>query len=382
MGAGLESRHVNLLDRYIAGAYIKGLFPVLFLLLALFSFLSLADELEQVGEGAFTQADAFLVVLYTSPRRIVDLMPVTALLGGLMGLGALANHQELIAARAAGMSKARMALPVLQTVLLVAAVVVLMQSVLVPASERAAAEVRSKSLEQTALEAGGDLRFWTRTGENFVQVGDVLFNQVLRDVEIYTTDENGNVSQIIQAREATIAGEDTWLLDQVTRTRLEGMEASEESIERMSWTGLLTEEQTNILLLPLEALSPRDLVRYIVHLRSNGLSTHHFQVIFWQQVSGVLAIIAMGLLSLPMLVGTTRSISAGQRIMTGGIIGILFYLLQQVTGNLAGLFELIPSLTILSPVLILLAISVFAQFWRGGFRRPGNRGDRQASGAH
>jgi lipopolysaccharide export LptBFGC system permease protein LptF len=49
----------------------------------------------------------------------------------------------------------------------------------------------------------------------------------------------------------------------------------------------------------------------------------------------------------------------------GGIIGIVFYLLQQMTGHLAGLFNLVPSLTILTPVLILLLIATAAQFWRG-----------------
>ena len=114
-----------ILDRYIASSYLKGMIPVLLLLLSLFSFLSLAEELEEVGQGTFRLIDAFLVVLYTSPRRIVDLMPVTALLGGLMGLGAMANHQELIAARAAGMSKARMARPVFEAVLMAGALAVL-----------------------------------------------------------------------------------------------------------------------------------------------------------------------------------------------------------------------------------------------------------------
>lgn len=365
---------VRILDRYIASNYLKGLLPVMVLLLGLFSLIALADELEQVGEGTFQQIDAFLVILYTSPRRMVDLLPVAALLGGLMGLGAMANHQELIAARASGMSKAHMAWPVFKAVLLVAAVAVLMQSTLVPVSERAASEIRSKTLEQTSMEDGGRLQFWTRSGENFVHVSDVLFNRILQGVEIYSTGENGKLRQIIQARQATIVGDDTWLLDGVIQTRLDGMTASEEQIDRLSWTGLLSEEQANILILPLDALAPSDLVRYILYLRANGLDTHHFQVIFWQQVSIVIAILAMGLLSLPMLVGSTRGISAGQRIMTGGIIGIAFYLVQQLTGHLAGLFNLLPSLTILAPVFILLAVSILAQFWRGeGMRKPWQR---------
>ena len=45
-----------------------------------------------------------------------------------------------------------------------------------------------------------------------------------------------------------------------------------------------------------------------------------------------------------------------------------FYLLQQLIGHLAGLFNLIPSVTILTPVLALLAAAVVAQYWHG-FRR-------------
>jgi len=357
------------LDRYIATSYLKGMVPVMLLLLALFSFLALAEELEEVGNGTFRLIDAFFVVFYTSPGRIVDLMPVTALLGGLMGLGAMANNQELIAARAAGLSKARMARPVFQATLITAALVVMMQSLLIPVSERAASELRSKSLEATSFDAGGRLEFWTRSGENFVHVSDVLFNQILKGVEIYNTDKTGKLRTLIEAEQATIVGVDTWLLEGVSRTELSEMTASEKRIDRISWTNLLSQEQTDILILPLEALAPHDLVLYIRHLQENDLDTHHFRVIFWKQVSIAIAVIAMGLLSLPLLVGSTREISASQRIVMGGIIGIVFYLLQQLTGHLAGLFNLVPSLTILTPVFALLAIAVMAQYWRG-FRKP------------
>ena len=360
---------MTLLDRYIASNYLKGMVPVLILLLSLFSFLALADELEEVGNGSFRLIDAFLVVLYTSPRRIVDLLPVTALLGGLMGLGAMANHQELIAARAAGLSKARMVRPVFKATLAVAALVVLMQSLVVPTSERAASELRSKSLESVSIERGGRFDVWTRSGDNFVHVRDVLFNRVLQGVEIYNTDINGKLETLIEAGQATIIGAETWMLEDVTRTELSGMTATDQRIERLSWTNLLSQEQADILILPLEALAPHELVLYIRHLRDNGLDTHHFRVIFWKQASIAIAVIAMGLLSLPLLVGSTREISASQRIVLGGIVGIVFYLVQQMTGHLAGLFNLVPSLTVLTPVLILLAVSISAQYWRG-FGKP------------
>lgn len=358
-----------ILDRYIASSYLKGMVPVMFLLMALFSFLVLAEELEQVGNGTFRQIDAFMVVLYTSPRLIVDLMPVTALLGGLMGLGAMANNQELVAARAAGLSKARMARPVFQATLVIAALVIVMQSVVVPASERMASELRSKALEATSVNAGGRLEIWTRSDDSFVHVSDVLLNRILIGVEIYRTDHQGKLKTLIEAKQATIVGDDTWLLEDVTRTELSDMTTTEDHIERIQWTNLLSQEQANVLILPLEALAPHELVLYIRHLQENDLDTHHFRVIFWKQVSVAITVIAMGLLSLPLLIGNTREISAGERIVLGGLIGIGFYLFQQLIGHLAGLFNLIPWVTIMTPVFALLGISIAAQYWRG-FRRP------------
>jgi lipopolysaccharide export system permease protein len=359
-----------ILDRYIMRNYALGMVPVLLLLLALFSFVALAGELEQVGQGAFTAFDAVLVVLYTTPRRIVDLLPVTALMGGLMGLGAMANHQELIAARAAGMSKARMARPVFHTTLIAAILVVVMQSWLVPSSELEAADLRARSLAGSGQEVAGEKQFWTWSGRRIVHVSGVQFNRILTGVEIYDMDADGKLARLTEAERATIAGTDTWLLDAVRHTRLDGMTATEQFQDREQIAGLLTESQADSLVLPVEVLSPQDLVRNIRHLSDNGLDTQQFRVIFWQQFSIPLAVIALGLLSLPLLVGSTRSLSASQRILTGGLVGIGFWLLQQMTGQLAGLFGLPPGATIMLPVLLLLAIAVAAQYWH----LPGRRG--------
>ena len=112
------------------------------LLLTLFSFMALAEELEEVGQGSFTLPDALMVVFLTSPKRIVELLPVTALLGGLLGLGAMANHRELIAIRSVGISKQRIA----QTVAVLAGIlgvfIIVLQFTVVPGFEREAATLR------------------------------------------------------------------------------------------------------------------------------------------------------------------------------------------------------------------------------------------------
>ena len=51
------------IDRYISLSFLGGCLPVLMLLLSLFSFLALSEELEDIGDGTYELADALLVVV-------------------------------------------------------------------------------------------------------------------------------------------------------------------------------------------------------------------------------------------------------------------------------------------------------------------------------
>jgi lipopolysaccharide export system permease protein len=353
---------MNLLDRYIARNFLLGMIPVLLLLLVLFSFMALAEALEDVGKGLFTQFDAFMVVLYTAPRRVVDLLPVTTLLGGLLGLGIMANHQELIAARVAGMSQARMAWPILVLTTALVLVVVLLQSFLIPQSERAANRLRAQALVETPMDPGENLEFWTRSGNNYVRVNEVRLGRLLSDVEIYNTDASGRFKLLIQARSAFIEGENDWLLRDVMLTTIDGLVVHEEHRAELRWPDLLSSAQAAILVLPLQALAPLDLSRLIDFQRENGLDTQRYRIVWWQQISITLAIIGMGFLALPLLQGSIRASSAGQRIVLGGFVGMGFYLLQQLSGHFAGLFNLNPPSAIMAPAVLLLLAALYMQF--------------------
>ena len=353
---------IYLLDRYIMRQFLLGMAPVLLLLLVLFSFLALAEELEDVGQGAFTAYDALRVVFYTAPRRIVDLMPVTTLLGGLMGLGAMANHQELIVMRSIGLSRRRISWPVLLLGLLIALGVCAAQSLLVPYAEREAGRIRARALTETGVDSSGGLEFWTRSDNRFLRVNEVQHGQWLTDLEVYTLDPVGRVEQLVQARHATLIGFDQWRLDEVTVTHLGRGGLREERHETLLWPGLLSQEQAEILVRPLESLAPWELLRLVTMLRANGLSDHRHRIVLWQQLSIPVALVAMALLTLPLLLGSLRTISAGTRIVIGGVVGIGFYLLQQMGGHLAGLFTLSPALLIMAPAVLLLAGAVLFQY--------------------
>jgi lipopolysaccharide export system permease protein len=348
------------IDRYIMQQFLAGLLPVMLLLLALFSFLALGEELEDVGTGGFKLPDALMVVFLTTPKRVVDLLPVAVLLGGLLGLGAMANNRELIAIRSSGLSKRHIALVVTLVAVLLAICITVLQFTLVPRFEREAANLRGKSLQGTEKGPDNTGAFWTRNGDHFIYVSDVKFDRTLSDIEIYTTDDRGRLSQLVQASSAYYLGDSSWLLRGVLRSEPGQTQVQETKQTSLQWPDLLSAEQAAVLILPLPALSPGDLVRMIANLKRNQLDTHEYEIAFWQQVSLLPGLLAMALLSLPFLLGSVRSVSAGQRVIIGGGIGIGFYLIQQLSGHLAGILGVNPVIAMLSPPLILLVIAITA----------------------
>ena len=199
-------------DRYIMVQFVSGIIPVLFILLALFSFMTLAEELEDVGKGSFTLPDALMVVFLTSPKRIVELLPVTTLLGGLIGLGAMANHREIIALRTIGMSKQRIGQTVAMLAVLLGIFITLLQFFVVPGFEQEAATLRAQASNNTEARDGNSDAIWTRNDNTFIRIKRVRSDRTLSGVEIYTTDQQGRLQQLTQASSALYFEQENWLL--------------------------------------------------------------------------------------------------------------------------------------------------------------------------
>ena len=353
------------IDRYLTTSFLGGCVPVLLLLLSLFSFLSLSEELEDIGEGAYELVDALLVVVYTTPALVVDLLPVTTLLGGLLGLGALANNQELISMRAAAITPVRIAFPIIKLSVVLIAVVILLQSVVIPRVEYKASQLRAKTFIDPSLAGleeeigvGVDSEFWTRNKGYFIRIGLVQPNRTLAGVEIYQFDDLGNLVKALQTPVAELLQDNTWLLHEVRETQLGNTMAQSEFKDTLLWDALLSEEQTRTLITPASSLAPADLWRFIQRLEENNMNSESSRVMFWRQMSVPLGLLGMALLSLPFLLGSTRTIPVGQRVALGGLIGITYYLVQQISGHLAGIMHWNVALTVMAPGLLILGIAI------------------------
>jgi lipopolysaccharide export system permease protein len=347
-----------IIDRYLASQVAIGLAIAVAVLLPLFGFLDLLEQLEAVGKGAFQVQDAFLHTALLLPRRFIQLAPFIALLGNVIALGRLAVASELTALRAAGISPIRISVAPLGVGLILLLFIVILEQFVAPQFQQKAISSKAAALDKSAS-LGKNLGIWTRDERNILRIGEMLHAGRATDIEIMNFDKDGFLLTHIRAKHADFIDEDMWELTEVTtRTFLENRIKSEET-DSLKWKSFLNPDDISTLTKAPESLSPVELFLHVRFLRATGQEADAYALALWRKAGAGLTTVAMLLLSIPFVFGSVRA-GLGNRLVLAAMLGISVYLLDQVFSNLGLLWRLNPALTALLPGLLLI---VLANFW-------------------
>ncbi len=346
------------IERYLISQILWGLLIAAAILLPLFGFLDLIEQLDDVGQGFYTSRDAFIYVALLLPRRLIQLAPFIALLGNVIALGRLAINQELITLRAAGLSPARISLASLKVGLLLVLVLAILEQFIAPPLQHDALARRSQALEQST-ELGQELGVWSKDKKHVLRISETGSLYRLDGVEIFFFSQDGLLEQYIHADYANIITDTEWILRNVTLKTISHLDIRSRSIEALEWRPFLDAEQLATLTRPPESLSPLQLYQYIRHLRETEQQDAPYSLALWRKLGSGLITIAMLLLSVPFVLGSVRT-GVAYRLVLAGLTGLCVYLLDQIISNVGLLLELSLPLVALAPGLLLILV---AKLW-------------------
>jgi lipopolysaccharide export system permease protein len=126
------------LDRYILGEFLAPLALVVLGLASLVLMVQLVDTLPRLREWNATLSQIVLFHLFQFPYLATQVLPVGVMLATLVALGGLARSSELAAMGAGGVSRARIALPLLVAAFFISLALFGVSEAVVPlASDRA-----------------------------------------------------------------------------------------------------------------------------------------------------------------------------------------------------------------------------------------------------
>lgn len=347
---------ITLFDRYIGRTVLIGIVAVMALLLVLIGFFELVAELEEVKRG-YTTSMAYTYVLLGMPRYSYELFPLATLLGSLIGLGVLAGNSELLAMRAAGISIARIVLSVLKTGLLVLLVVVVMGEYLAPAAEQQAQRMKNEALSgQVSLKTR--YGFWSRDGNTFINIRQILPDAQLADISIYEYGEDARLRRAIHAQRASFQS-GSWVIQGVEQSDFRESAVLVSSRPEQAWQAELDPSALDVLTVKPHMLAAWDLWRYIDYLQKNGQASINYEVAFWGKLAAPLVTMVMLFLSIPFVFGSLRSVGVGQRIFVGAMLGIVFYLLNRTFSYMAVVYSLNGLFAAFFPLLLFLGLAIW-----------------------
>lgn len=351
---------MKILDRYIRKHLIQGFVLVLAVLVSIFSLLDFVEELDDLAMGTYGAFDAFIFVVMTVPERALWLVPVSALLGSLIGLSLLDHGNELMIMRAAGASARRIGWSVMRTTgLLLVVVIVFAQYIGPTLGERAWRDRALAIAGDVVLRKESGSNFWFRDGRRFISIRDMVYGRIPTEIEIYEFNEEGELTTFTEAREAEPQGNGAWLLKDVVRKRLHGFKIEVERFPSLHWEAFLSPLQGAVIELDAESLAPTDLFQYAQELRARGQNADRFELTFWRKINVPFATLAMVLIAFPFVFGQHHHRGIGRRVLLGAGIGIVFYLIDQVCAQIGLLAGLNPALTATAPAATLFLIAMF-----------------------
>ena len=351
---------MNILDQYLVKQISMGIFVSAVVLISLFSFLDLVDQLDDVGVGFYQTSDAFLYVLLTMPRRFIQLAPFIALIGNVTALGRLAINLELVSLRSAGYSPVKISAASLKVGFILLVIITILEFLVAPVMQQQAISGRAAALEQSTV-AGNNLGIWSRNEQHIIRIDNPQPDTRDSGVEIINLNEDGFLTEYISAEGFDIISDKEWTLYDVTSKLVLEDEIISSRTSSMSWETFLEPDQISTLTKQPESLSPIELFNYIEYLRGTGQEHDIYSLTLWRKPGEILTMLGMLLLSVPFVIGSPRT-GFANRLALASITGIVVYLLSQILSNAGLILGLNPVFVALVPGTILIWT---ARLWLG-----------------
>ncbi len=342
-----------ILDRYIGRNILVTSTLSLFVLVAVFSFFSLVDQLDDTGRGSYGVPEAIQYVLLTIPRLSYELFPIATVIGSMAALGMLANTSELAVIRTSGVSQIQLAFSLMKTGIVFIVISILIGEVIAPISEQAAQQQRSIALTQQ-ISMKTKHGFWSRDGDNYINIRKILPGDRVEEIYIYEFDKDHQLKSTIFAKHAEYS-EDRWLLHDILKTEISEQKVTNNHYKNAEWEALLNPEVINLVTIKPRYLSVYGLISYIDYLKANNQNDKQYVQAFWSKIINPFAIMAMILLSICVVRCEGRPMGLGQRVFIGALLGITFHLVNQVTGHLGIVYGVPSFLSVCLPTIVVLA---------------------------
>ena len=348
----------SILGAYLTRIVLLSTAMVMIVLLALAGVFEFIAELEDI-KNDYQAPQAIMFAALRLPILAFELMPVSILIGSLLGLGGIAANSEIIVMRAAGMSIRKLAGLVAVPGVILMVVTGLLGEFIGPPLDFYARNMRVEArLGQDDDRLGNET--WVKDGSVFLHLERVNSEFEFGTVYLYRFDAGNRLESIALADNSGLNDDDTWRLENLRETRFFDDRVQVAEVDQTTERFEINAELLGSGLAKPLSLSLRGLLSYIDYLERNELDASQYETEFWYRISRTVTVGLMPVLALAFVFGSLRSGGAGGRLMIGVGIGLGYYLASEMLANSGQVFDLNPATISWLPTVALLMITLIA----------------------
>jgi lipopolysaccharide export system permease protein len=367
--------------RLIYGEIQSAVVFVTLCFLALFFFFDFVDEIPALGKSGpheYQLRHAFFYVCMQIPNRIYELLPITVLIGSIFVMSRLAQSSEFTILRTSGLGPWKALRMLMGIGLIFTLVTFAVGDYISPVVNRSAQLMKAHFTGSLSV---GQTGAWLKEKQSYsnyaVNVGAMSAAGEMKNIRIFEFNNKGFLVSTIQAERGSFSADEDWVLGKAEITefqmqsevdpsgKAQDVTAAVRKISReeFHWPTTLSNEMVSTALLRPDRMKTIDLFQYIRHLQSNGQSAQKYEIEFWRKVFYPLSCLVMVIFSLPFAYLHFRKGAATGYIFVGVMIGISFFLLNNVFGFIGNLRNWEPWIAAGSPGALYLLASLSAFGW-------------------
>jgi len=340
------------IDAHIRGSVINAILAVLVVLTMLDMVIALLNQLDNI-RTTFTFWDAVYYVVASSPTRIYEMIPMITLIGCLAGLGNLATHSELTAIRAAGVSTHRIMYSTMKAASIMMVLGLVMGEYIVPDLERMTTSFRTIALGRSVASNNEGKGHWHREGDSYMRFAAIEPNGVLHGLTVYEFDNEKQLNVMTHAKRA-IYQRGEWSMENVSITKWNEINTTSSKQKTATFHTELTPERLKFVAQKPGDMAISTLFYYSRYLEAQGLGDGEFMLAFWKKLLQPVSIFALVLVGISFIFGPLRSVTMGQRLFSGIMVGLVYKIAVDLFGPMGLLFGIGPLLANLIPIFLCL----------------------------
>jgi lipopolysaccharide export system permease protein len=351
------------INRYIINEYIKSLFVVIAVMLAIILLINLLDEFNFFKSKKDVKFIIFIIfTILKIPNVLINLFPFIVLFAGIVFYLKIYNHNEVISLRIMGYSNIQIILIPALTSFVIGYVIVFL---IIPFSSsmlRYYEELRSEYNETKNLVFINETGIWildkNEKEKNIIRIEKINKDfSTVNQVTIYNYDSSNNFIKRVDAEEGIIKDKN-WQLNKVHVISANKKGSKENYLNNYSYASNININELKNVYKNTETTSLLDINKEMSILEDKGYSTIDLRIRYQKLISFPIYLLAMSVLSGLMIINLGKTSNYLKYGSYGVIISIIIYFLNDLSITIAKSGIISVDFSVWIPIFLIILINL------------------------